>query len=186
MITLNNVSFSYGEKQVIRNFSLTINKGHRICLFGESGCGKTTLLRIILGLLTPQCGDVKYDKPLKPSIVFQENLLLPFKTVLKNITLFGAENTKAIELLKELDIAEYAESMPSALSGGIERRVAIARALSYDFDYLCLDEPFTGLDQENIEKAAKLILKKASDKPIVLITHSLEEAELLNAKIINL
>lgn len=186
MITLNNVSFSYGEKAVLENFSLDIDKSDKICLFGESGCGKTTVTRLILGLLKPDSGEVVKDKQLKPSVVFQENLLLPFKSVLKNITLLGADNKTAEANLEALGIADYKNSLPSSLSGGIERRVAIARALSQDFDFLILDEPFTGLDKENILKAAALILKIAQNKPIILITHSMLEAELLGCKIINM
>ena len=82
MIKLSNVSFSYGNKKIIDNFSLEITKGDRICLFGESGSGKTTLIKLILGLLNADIGKVLTDKDLKPAVVFQENRLLPFKTVL--------------------------------------------------------------------------------------------------------
>ena len=186
MIKLQNISFAYGEKQVLKDFSLEIKNGDRICLFGESGCGKTTLLRLILGLENLKKGKITIKKGLKPSIVFQENRMLPFKSVIDNITLFGADKETALENLKALGIPETADLKPEELSGGMERRAAIARALSQDFDYLLLDEPFTGLDQATLKITAKHILKVAKDKPIILITHSLEEAKLLKASIINM
>lgn len=186
MITIDNISFSYGKKQVLKNFSLKINQGDIICLVGESGCGKTTLLRLILGLEKPTSGSIVTAKNLKPSVVFQENRLLPFKTVVENITLTGAGKADAMHHLKALGIGDTAYLKPDKLSGGMQRRAAIARALSADFDFLILDEAFTGLDSENIKAAAEHILKTANNRPIILVTHSLEEAELFGAKIIKM
>ena len=186
MIKLNNVSFSYEDKQVIRDFNLEINKNDRICFYGPSGCGKTTLLRIILGLEKVKDGKVIMDKHLKPAVVFQENRLLPFKTVLENITIFGADEKIAHENLDSLGIIDSKDLKPNELSGGMKRRVALARALSINFDYLILDEAFNGLDKENIIDAVNLINKTCVDKPIILVTHSTEDIELLNAKIVNL
>lgn len=186
MIKLNNISFSYDEKAVIKDFSFEIGAGDIICFSGESGCGKTTLLRLITGLETPQKGEIVFEKPLKSSMVFQENRLLPFKTVLDNITLVGADADTAISHLTALGIGETANLKPDKLSGGMQRRVAIARALSADFDYLILDEAFTGLDEENVKIATEHILKTVGNRPIIMVTHSKEEAELFGAKIINL
>ena len=186
MIKLKNVSFSYGEKEIIKDFSLEINRSDRICLFGESGCGKTTLLKLILKLINPDMGEVIFDGDLKPSVVFQEDRLLPYKSVLDNIIITGAEKEDALKLMDVLGIKETANKKPSDLSGGMRRRVAIARALAYDFDFLVLDEPFTGLDSENIKKTAEYINSILGDRPLILVTHSKGEAELLNAEIINL
>ena len=183
MIKLNNISFSYGENEVLNNFTLHIKKGDRICLWGQSGSGKTTVLRLLLGLETPQGGDVIKLPSLKPAVVFQEDRLLPHKTVLENITLTGATKEKAISALNALGLKEYALSKPQELSGGMCRRVALARALAFDFDYLLLDEPFTGLDEENITNAIRYINEIIDDKPIILITHSNTESELLGCQI---
>lgn len=185
MIKIDNISFGYTKTPVLNNFSLTIGGNDKICLSGESGCGKTTLLRLILELEKPQKGSINKTKG-KAAVVFQDNILLPFKTVLENITLMGADKDTALFQLKALGIESFANSLPDELSGGMQRRAAIARALSTDFDFLVLDEPFTGLDEDNIKLAAKHILDTVKDKPIILVTHSLYEAELLNTKIIKL
>ncbi len=186
MLKLDSITFSYGQKKILENFSLDIKKNDRLWICGESGCGKTTLIRLILGLEKPQSGSIINKSAWEPSVVFQENRLLPFKTALQNILLVKNDRQKAIENLTALGIGNDIDTTINELSGGMKRRVAIARALTADFDYLILDEPFTGLDQENIEATIKQILQVAQDKPIILITHSLSEAQLLNAKKIEL
>ena len=185
MIRINNLSFAYGEKRVFSGFSLEIPDGTRSCIFGESGCGKTTLLRLITGLEKPAGGSVEIGG-VRFSAVFQEDRLLPFKTVLENITLIGAEKETALNMPAKLGIAEAADKYPSELSGGMRRRAAIARALSAEYDCLILDEPFAGLDKENIEKAAALISESVGERTLIAVTHSEREAELLGAKIIRL
>ena len=157
----------------------------RSCIFGGSGCGKTTLLRLITGLEEPADGSIETGC-VRFSAVFQEDRLLPFKTVLENITLIGAEKETALYMLAQLGIAEAADKYPSELSGGMRRRAAIARALSAEYGCLILDEPFAGLDKENIEKAAALISEGVGGKTLIAVTHSEREAELLGAKIIML
>lgn len=181
MLKIDNISFSYGENTVFQNFSLDILGNEKIWLFGESGCGKTTLLKLVLGLEKPQKGNVININDAKPSVVFQEDRLLPFKTALQNVLLIKNDPQKAIENLSALGLENYINTPVSELSGGMCRRVAIARALTADFDFLVLDEPFTGLDKENIEKAVNQILRVTQDKAIILVTHSQEEAELLGA-----
>ena len=102
---------------------------------------------------------------------------------MENITLFGCDTEKALILLEKLGLKGYANSYPSELSGGMCRRVALARALSVDFDFLILDEPFTGLDQGNIQSVSNIINEILGDRPLIIVTHSKAEAQLLNCKI---
>lgn len=185
MIKINDLSFAYGEKQIFGGFSLEIPDSARSCIFGGSGCGKTTLLRLITGLEEPADGSIETGG-VRFSAVFQEDRLLPFKTVLENITLIGAEKETALYMLAQLGIAEAADKYPSELSGGMRRRAAIARALSAEYGCLILDEPFAGLDKENIEKAAALISESVGERTLIAVTHSEREAELLGAEIIML
>lgn len=185
MIDLNNVSFAYKEKPVFENLSLRLENGSKTCFFAESGKGKTTLLRIITGLEKPQSGTVDtYGEVF--SAVFQENRLLPFKTVLNNITLIGAARDTALYHLTALGLGNAASKYPSELSGGMLRRAALARALSAEYTALILDEPFSGLDSGNIKTAAEHILKSAGDRTVIAVTHSEYEAEALGAKIIRI
>lgn len=186
MINIENISFSRGTRVILKDFSLAIEDGETVCLFGESGCGKTTLFRLILGLEVPDSGRITGNENKKAAVVFQENRLLPFMTVRKNITLIGCDAKAAEERLAALGLLEFADKYPRALSGGMKRRAAIARALSADFDYLLLDEPFSGMDAENIRAAARYICETAKGKTIILITHSEEEYKLMNARRIDM
>ena len=181
MLKIDNLTFSYGEKMIFNDFSLEINDGEIIWLSGPSGCGKTTLIKLVLGLLKPQKGKIQTNG-MTPSVVFQENRLLPFYTVMQNIELVGGDKEKAKDILLALGINETANLYPKKLSGGMKRRAAIARALSVDFDLLILDEPFNGIDEKNLEKTAELINEICRDKTVIIITHSPIEAELLKAK----
>lgn len=184
MIELNHVSFSYDGKQVLSDFSLKINEGGRICLHGASGAGKTTILRLILGLEKVQSGAVVCtDK--KMSVVFQENRLLDFRTTKDNIRLF-ADTDRTDYILSSLGIDGVRDKYPSELSGGMARRVAIARALSVDADVYIFDEPFTGLDRDNIIRAIKLINEITKDKILIAVMHEKEYACALNCKIIEI
>ncbi len=188
MIELNNINFSYGNKQIINNFSLKVNKNERICLYGESGCGKTTVLKIISGLLKPQSGSV--NLPNKVSYVFQEDRLIPNLSVLKNLTLFLPKDKKELaeELIKQVGLAEFINKKPDELSGGMKRRLAIIRAIAFDGDALLLDEPFNCLDIDNKILMSDLIKKAFTDKnkPVIMVSHVDEDIEILNAKKVNL
>ena len=184
MINMSNVSFSYGEKKVLDNFNLSLKKGERACLFGESGSGKTTILRLICELEKAQSGQIIIGGKL--SVVFQEDRLLPFKTVIENISAVNGDEKKCEELLKAFSLYEYKDKYPRSLSGGMKRRIAIIRALSRDFDILILDEAFNGIDRENIEKIAQIINENTKDKTLVMVSHSEWEAEILRAKIVKI
>ena len=184
MIKLHNVSFGYKEKPVFKDLNLEIAGGERVMLSGASGVGKTTLLRLILGLEKPSGGTVDTGDAVI-SAVFQEDRLLPFKTVLENITLF-ASGEAAYECLEALGVSSAANLYPAALSGGMARRVASARALARQADVYVLDEPFSGLDRENILAAAEFINKKTEGKTLVAVSHIAGDAELLHTRVVDI
>ena len=185
MISFKNVSFGYGKRQILKNFSYDFKDGCRICLFGESGLGKPTILRLIMGLEKPPDGEITGIKGKKISAVFQEDRLLPFKTIKQNLTLFGSRE-KAMENLERLGLMAAADSYPASLSGGMARRAAIARALTNQADIYLFDEPFNGLDGDNIKAAADLILQETKGKTFIAVTHDKNQAELLGTEILDL
>ncbi len=183
---LDNVSFAYPDKAVLHNLSLTIPDRGVTCLFGPSGCGKTTLLRLLLGLETPECGTIEGDRSL-PTAVFQENRLLPWKTVLENVALTATSADRAKETLRAVGLSDAVfHQFPRELSGGMRRRVAIARALATESRWLALDEPFNGIDAQNRDDIAALIRRYAETHPVVLVTHHPDEIALLDATVITL
>lgn len=188
MIELKNISFAYGEQQILKDFSLLVNDGECVQLHGISGSGKTTVLRLILGLENATSGNIVV--PQKISTVFQEDRLLENLDVQKNIRLVLTKEqySFADSLLKELGLYEVRKKRVSQLSGGMKRRVALVRAISYGGDALILDEAFNGLDTENKQTAAAVIKREFIDKnkPVLLITHIAEDAALLNARTIQI
>ena len=186
-ISFNGVTFGYSpSKKIFTNFSFKVPTSGRICLTGKSGCGKTTLLRLIAGLEKPESGQIKIPKNINFSFVFQEDRLLPWLTAEENVALV-TRDTKAVERAFEaVNLTEFKKEYPNSLSGGMRRRVAIARALAFCGDILLLDEPFTGIDMENKSKIAENILKIYNGKPIILVSHIKEDAELLKAEILAL
>lgn len=186
MITLKNVYKAFGEKQVLKDFSLQIPKGERVCLMGASGSGKTTLFNLILGLEKPDSGEVVLGG--KCSAVFQEDRLCEDFSALSNVKMVmpGREENLAQKVLKALLDESELNAPVRTFSGGMKRRVAIARALCFKSDILLLDEPFTGLDDETKVRAAAAINAESEGKTILLISHDSEDAKLLGAKIIEL
>lgn len=187
-ISLTNLSFSYDKKPILRDLSLTLRPGDRIAVMAASGTGKTTLLHLLAGLLRPDGGSVTGIPHGKVGMLFQEDRLLPQLTVLDNLAFAAPRASRAerMEWLSRLGLAEEAQRLPEALSGGQRRRAAIARALSIQPKLLLLDEPFTGLDADSREQAARVILEAAQDAVLVAVTHHPHEAELLNAGILPL
>lgn len=181
MIKLDNITFAYEEKTVLKDFSFTLEKADRVALMGPSGCGKTTLLRLIMELEKPQSGAV-FGLPRPIAAVFQEDRLLAHLNILENVALAGQNKENAARILTALGLGEELENKPSALSGGMRRRVAIARALCTPSALLILDEPFNGLDDATKKQTAQIILQEWKGA-ILAVTHLPEEAELLGAKI---
>lgn len=174
-IALNRISKSYGARSVFRDFSAVLPLEGVTVVRGPSGAGKTTLFRLLLGLERPDSGELSGLNGLKPAVVFQEDRLLPWASALENVSLVSNEET-AKTALSRLGLSENLCQLPRALSGGMRRRVAIARALAYGGDLFFLDEPFTGLDEENKRIVADAILETRA--PVFVITHEAEEAEL--------
>lgn len=187
MISFDNVFFSYDKKtQILSGFSLLIEEGSRVCLLGPSGKGKTTILRMALGLLKPDRGLVSIREGAVPSAVFQEDRLIPWRSVLDNVLLFSEDEEKARKVLCDLGLENALASLPSELSGGMKRRTSLARALCHRFDYLVLDEPFTGLDEATKQRCIDIADQKLSGRTLLFSTHDIREAYALNAKIITL
>lgn len=189
MIKLENIYFSYGGKSVLKNFSLLVNDGEKVCISGESGCGKSTVIKLIAGLIAPDSGTVYADGI--PSVVFQEDRLLPWYTARQNIEAVmlksdGNNGETAEEVLSALGIAGVADEKLQDLSGGMKRRVAIARAICYGGNYLLLDEPFNGIDPDNRKKIADIILKRYKDKPVIFVSHNSGDAELFGARTVEM
>ena len=159
----------YGENAVLDDISFTARVGVTR-LLGPSGIGKTTLLRVLLGLETPDSGTVNGDK-FRWTAVFQENRLLEGLDAEGNLRFVLGANYNAAAaqaLLEELGLGDVGKKKVRDYSGGMQRRLALARALLAPSDALALDEPFTGLDAENREAAMRAILRAAETKIVIL------------------
>ena len=184
----------------VDDVNLTVSPREFVAILGPSGCGKSTLLMMIAGLIAPTAGVVNVNgasvtKPLTDiGIVFQRDLLFDWRSVLANVTLQGeirrldpaAIRKRAIELLAQVKLSEFADRYPWELSGGMRQRVAICRALVHDASLLLLDEPFGALDaltrdQMNLDLQDIWSSRK---RTAVLVTHSIAEAILLADRIL--
>ncbi len=179
-IVISNLSKSFGDKTVLNNVSLTVPYGSYVRISGESGIGKTTLLRILCGLEKPDSGELNGFSSKDVAFLFQEDRLFPELSALGNVALVIRHGTKAEkkarakQLLLDLGLDEADFYLrPSELSGGMCRRVAIARALAYDKPILLLDEALRGLDTENAERAARIIEHESIGKTVIFVTHGI-------------
>ncbi len=177
---------SFGEKQVLRNLDIAVEKGERAAIIGPSGRGKTTLLRIIAGLDRDFSGRI--EEPFRqPAVLFQEDRLTESITALSNLRAVSSDRTRILSALRSVGLSGEERTIVSALSGGMKRRLAIARLLLADGDAFLLDEPFRALDEESRRECAAAILSHAGDRTLIFISHDREDARLLGAgKIISL
>ena len=178
MIYLEQVSLSFGEKQVLNDFTLTISETGITVLSGPSGCGKTTLLRVLAGLETPDRGRVTGITPRQTAFLFQEDRLLPGRTVLQQLTdvMDKARRADAHQWLDLVELTGEEDSLPQELSGGMGRRLALARALALGAELYLLDEPFAGIDLPRQQRLMTAL--KALNRPVVLVSHESEILEL--------
>lgn len=183
---------------VLERIDLAVGEHEAVALVGTSGCGKTTLLRIVSGLerasdgqLT-MWGDAVSGPRRDVGVVFQEPRLMPWLTVRDNVRLAlldlapAAQDTAIVELLRDVGLANFAEALPRQLSGGMAQRVAIARALARKPSALLLDEPFSALDSFTRVKLQDHLgaLWEKSRFTLILVTHDIEEALTLSDRII--
>jgi NitT/TauT family transport system ATP-binding protein len=185
---------------VLRQLSFDVYENEVVSLIGESGCGKTTLLRIVQGLVRLDSGTIlvdgkRVDGPGRDrGFVFQQATLLPWRTARQNIE-FGLELQKvdraartrhARELLELVGLGAAGEQFPHQLSGGMQQRIGLARALAIDPAILLMDEPFSALDAQNREVLQQELLRiqRSTGKTILFVTHDLDEAIYLSDRII--
>ena len=187
-IVINDLTKSYNGNPVIEHFSITVKAGERIAFMAPSGYGKTTLLKLILGLIEPDSGQIS-GVPENVSVVFQEDRLSENFSVKTNIRFTKSKNFPASEIdkvLKSLKLVDFASKPVKDLSGGMKRRVAIARSLCADFDLLVLDEPFEGLDDALKYEIIAFLSEYSKGKTIIMVTHNIDEAKALDCRIVKL
>lgn len=186
-LTVKKIYKAYDGKPVLEDFSALFAPGKAYALMGPSGRGKTTLLRLILGLEKPDAGEIS-GVPQRKAAVFQESRLCPELTARQNIALVleHAQEEAITNMLEMLHLTGCQKTKAAALSGGQQRRVALARALLYGGDLLVLDEPFTGLDEETKSRALAAIRAARGNATVLLVTHHREDAAALGAEVLNL
>jgi ABC-type nitrate/sulfonate/bicarbonate transport system ATPase subunit len=168
--------------EAIRDLHLTIRRRETVCLIGPSGTGKTTALRILIGLDRDFEGSVSPDPGLlRIGTVFQEPRLLPWRSVADNVRLAlprGERRRSLDRLLADLGLADWRSRYPGELSGGMARRVALARALVIDPDLLVLDEPFISLDDRAASELRGVVFDMAARRglSVLMVTHDIDEA----------
>jgi NitT/TauT family transport system ATP-binding protein len=184
-------SVSFGSIEVFRDLSLDISRGEFVAVVGPSGCGKTTLLNLLSGFLKPSSGTVMCSGRVR--MVYQHDSLLPWKTAAQNIALglrnlhSEAERERQLtEMLRLINLVEFAAHYPHQLSGGMCQRVELARALAGDTDILLLDEPFSSLDYLTRLRLRRELVRMLKELPrtTVLVTHDIEEAAQLADRIL--
>lgn len=201
MLDVQNISFCYPNEDflMVKNLSFHVDKKEFVCLIGASGCGKSTIFRLINGLEQPQSGQITMNGTpigqLKNYSAYmpQKDLLFPWRTIEKNICLpmelqkvsKEEQKKRCEEVLKEAGLLEYSRKYPRNLSGGMKQRVSFARTLLTGSELLLLDEPFSALDFLTRVDMQEWLLKqwKHFHKTILFITHDVEEAIFLSKTI---
>lgn len=180
-IRLKHLSMAFGDKPIFSDLSLTFSSPGQYAILGPSGRGKTTLLRLIAGLERPLSGKVLLPADARISFCFQEDRLLPFKTVRENVSLVCGSDSTAQDWLERVGLGAEGGSYPASLSGGMQRRAALARALAFGGDILLMDEPFRALDEVTHAQMRALVCEAAKDKLLILVTHDESDARGMTA-----
>jgi NitT/TauT family transport system ATP-binding protein len=183
----------YDNLSLFSDFSIELQEGTITCILGPSGCGKTTLLNIIGGIVKPDSGQMSGFREKTISYIFQDPRLLPWKTVEENIEFVLARDMPAGQrhnitgqLIRLMELEDFAGFYPSKLSGGMRQRVSIARAFAYPSEIVLMDEPLKGLD---IVLKLNLIRNfsrtwQADKRTVIFVTHDVDEALLMGNEII--
>jgi len=183
-VRFSHVSKSFGKLKVLDDLNFEIKKGERVLIFGPTGIGKTTILKMIAGILKPDRGSVEVKGTV--GYVFQEPRLLPWKTAVENISLVLSDRKKAMEWLEKVGLKGFENHYPNSLSGGMKQKVALARALAVEPEILLLDEPLSGLDFKARDEILSLLDKilSAHRSTVVYVTHDMKEVSNFTNKVL--
>jgi NitT/TauT family transport system ATP-binding protein len=186
VIELQSVTVAYGGRPLVEDLSLSVAAGEHIALMAPSGWGKTSLLNLMAGLLSPTAGHVLVDRS-PMGYVFQEPRLLPWLTAAENVNLVLSDHKKTLPQaeawLERVGLGADKDKYPHELSGGMQQRVNLARALAVEGDILLLDEPLKGLDQACKQAMLTLLQTHSQGKTLVLATHDAQEAAALTERV---
>jgi len=188
-IIITDLCKSFDDNEILKNVNITLEDSSIYCLMGASGIGKTTLLRILMGLERADSGCISGIDTKNISCMFQEDRLIPDLSAIDNVRIVLRRKNNRAEVRNNLlsILPDDSLDIPvSSLSGGMKRRVALARALSYPGKLIILDEPFTGLDKDTKLNVINYILKMRNNRTLLIATHGTDDADLLGAKIIKL
>ncbi len=212
LLTLDQVSITFGQQRVLRDVSWQVKRGETVAVIGESGCGKTCILKLLIGLLRPTAGRVWFDgqswadmperelvkQRLRFGFLFQGAALFDSMTVFENVSFSLREQRRAggaalreivHQRLREVGLSEGVESKkPAELSGGMKKRVGLARALAVDPEIILYDEPTTGLDPIMTDVINELILQTRKNRPVtsIIVTHEMRTVQKVADRVIML
>lgn len=190
MIRLEHVARAFGGPPVVSDLTLELPPGRVTVLMGSNGSGKTTVMKLVLGLLSPDAGRITGTDGLSRAAVFQEDRLCEHLSAVANVRLVVQRRLANDDILTDLAAAGLdadAASRPVAhLSGGQRRRVCLVRAMMAAADLVCLDEPFQGIDAETKDAVMHYVRERTAGKPVLLITHDPDEAAWFDGTVVRL